>query len=70
MADENNLGEEVSVEETAGEVSQAVGETLEQAAAPAASEAGVTPDAEAPKAADAVESVGAEEAVADAADCH
>jgi len=55
MADENNLGEEVSVEETAGEVSQAVGETLEQAAAPAASEAEATPDVEAPEAVAAVE---------------
>jgi len=53
--DENNPGEEVSVEETAGEVSQAVGETLEQAAAPAVSEAEATPDVEAPEAAAAVE---------------
>ena len=56
MADENNPGEEVSVEETAGEVSQAVGDTLEQAAAPAVSEAEVKPEVEAPEGAAAVES--------------
>jgi transcriptional antiterminator NusG len=47
MADENNSGDEVSTEEVAGEQAQAVGETVEQVAAPAASEADVVSDAEA-----------------------
>ena len=46
MADENNSGEEVSIEETAGEVSQVV----EQAAAPAVTEADATPEVEVPEA--------------------
>ena len=53
MADENNSGEEVSIEETAGEVSQVV----EQAAAPAVTEADATPEVEVPEAAVAEESV-------------
>lgn len=63
MADENNSGEEVSTEEAAGEVAQAV----EQAAAPAAPEADVAPVAEAPESIDAEASVGAEEAAAEEA---
>ncbi len=56
MADENNSGEEVSTEEIAGEAAQSV----EQAAAPAVTEADAAPEAEAPETSDAVK---AEDAV-------